>query len=445
MKTSCRHSALLLGMSFLLIASPRARAADPPTLLVFSDGTNSPRYSEWNGSTWAAPASMASVGAEPQWVVLQGGSRRRELACATLDSDNDVNVMFFQSDVWTSPVEVCSNTGQSATRVFDVAYEQQSGDALLAYVDDSENNIGFVTYDGITLSGESDLSKPNPASSPVLQLRMYASPLTDQIILVIVHQVSVSSKLYAAVWDGAAWGTWKSLHGKISTSSEVPFDVAFEGVSGQALVVYEPKGAPKPKARSWDGATWSNEADASTIGAEGRWLRLAADSASDQVVLVALDEDNDINVNVWNGSAWGSNLEIETEAAAFDKRQFDVAFQNGGGVAVLAYHETGQTNLRYRTWNGASWSAEQAGVDIGDEARIVQLRTGRRTGEIFIAASDEGDDLAVFRWDGSAMTGFQILFPTLGGLPTTEQFMIGLAPQRRVLSWREVRNVPSVP
>jgi hypothetical protein len=421
-------------------ASVRADLTSSVMIAFSQSGSDLPQFSIWDGSSWGSPADTSTVGANPYWVVLRNCPKRNETACATLDANEDVNVMFYNGSVWTAATEVCTITSQTDNRNFDMAYESRSGDLLLVYYDGAtgEKNLGYVTYDGASLSSESDLALSSGSQVPYVTL--HANPRRNEIMLLVVPN---PSRLTAAAWNGSSWGSWATLNSNLETTAEECYALAYESISGEALVAYSPKNATSPEYQTWNGAVWSVGSGMPDLGDVAYWIRLVPDPSSDEILFAALDEGRDINVLVWNGSAWGSTLEVEANAQYYDRRQFDLAYENGGNEALLVYHENGQTSLRYRTWDGSSWSTEQIGPDIGHDAHTIQLRTGMLAGEVFIAVSDAGNDLELLRWDGSSLSASTQISTNHGGAADVEPFMVVMpaeAPPPWIINWREERS-----
>jgi hypothetical protein len=410
-------------------------------MIAFSQsGSNLPQFSLWDGSSWGSPADTSSVGANPYWVVLRNCPTRDETACATLDADEDVNVMFYDGSAWTGATEVCTNTGQTTNRNFDMAYESRLGKLLLVYFNNApgQKKIKYVTYDGTALSSESDLLMPGGGGG-VSYMTLHPRPYGNEIMLLAAAS---PQKLAAAAWNGFAWGSWNTFNDTIETLAEESYALAYESNSGEGLVTYSMKDVTSPKYRTWNGTAWSVESSMPDLGDVAYWIRLVPDPSSDEILFAALDEGSDITVLVWNGSAWGSILEVEANAQYYDRRQFDLAYENGGNEALLVYHESGQSSLRYRTWDGSSWSTEQIGPDIGQDAHTIQLRTGTLAGEILIAVSDAGNDLELLRWDGSSLSASTQISTNHGGAADVEPFMLVIpadAPLRSI-NWREERS-----
>ncbi len=366
---------------------------------------------------------MSSVSAEPNWVVLRNCPTRNEMACATFNAGNNIHVMFYNGASWTGPTQVSSNGDENDDRNVDIAYEQSSGDALIVYYDAGTTSIKYRTYDGTTLSSASTLSMSSIQGNDYISL--YPKPNSDQIVLLALGQHNNHNPaLSAAIWNGSSWGSWTELESSTPSNDDECYGFAFESNSGDGLMVYGKSGQSAPRYRTLTGTTWSSSSSMGSTSNTSWWVRLAADPSSDQILFGGVDASNKLTVNTWNGSSWGAGTDVELSIPAHDRRAFDIAYQPEGTAALLAFVESGQTTLRYRTWNGSSWSAEQSGTDLFNQGRTVELRTGYSNGEIYIAANDDGDDIELMQWDGSSMSSKTRMEGTHGGLASTEPFMI---------------------
>ena len=417
-----RRTLFLLALAASVVAAPQAAAdLSSPVMTVFNaGGSNTPQFSLLFNNVWTAPEPALSVGGNPQFVAMANCPLRNETACVTLDAYEDVNLMFFDGSSWINATELSDNTGDASNRNIDVCYEQLSGEMLLAYYHAGDKEVRYVTYDGDALSTQSSLAIDLPSGGRVAYLTLYPKRGSDQVMMLALTN---NKQLAFALWNGSAWGSWFTLDSNVSTINEEPYALVYESISGTAMVVYA-IGSSTPYYRTWNGSAWSTDAMLPDIGDAANWIRLVADPASDEILFAALDGDKDINVNVWNGAAWGSNLEIETSATYNDRRQFDIAYENGGNEALLVYHEAGQNKLRFRTWNGSGWSTERNGKVIGEDARTILCRPGTDLGDVLILASDDGSDLQAIRWRGTSMGGATQLTTGLGGAVDVEQFML---------------------
>ncbi|MEE8170181.1 MAG: hypothetical protein V3T70_06505 [Phycisphaerae bacterium] len=434
----------IIGLIVFGPAPTRPAVADEtsPVMIVFGRNSATLRYATWSGAAWSAPADIASVGSEPYWVVLKNAPTRDEFLCAILTTDKEVHALVHNGAAWNAPAQLCADAGTASQRVISVAYEQQSGDGLIVYYDNAETNLGYRTYNGTTLSAESDLATVDNAACEYLAL--YARPESDDVILLAAL---ANDKLTASVWNGAAWSAWTTLETQIAATTTECFALAFESQSQDALVVYSVTGSAQPRNRTWNGATWTGESSmASTGGSEHAFLRLAAKPSGDEIILGALDVGDAVYINVWNGSAWGAYVTAVTDAGASDTRTFDVGYQNGGANGLAVYRPGNQQKYHYRTWNGTAWSGDTNGPQSGGRCEFIQFRHGAVAGDGFIALNDSKDDLNVVRWNGTTMTDLQELETSLV-TTLTQPFMLAGPPYSngpRVILWREVPN-PDIP
>lgn len=428
---------MVYSLSLVAAAFARPAIAAQPLVVFGESGQSLCRYSIWSGSSWGDISSSPSTGDEPRWVITRNAPTRSEQAVGTLDYSKDVRVMFFNGSSWSASTLVDSDTGIHNDRAFDIAYEQVSGDLLIAYWNHTQKKIGYRTYDGTSISSE--LLVTLPANPKIRFLQLTPQPGGNEIILSAMND---SNDLYAIVWNGTTFGSVTTVETNAKTDGNECFSAAYETLSGHALLVYSEKGVDTPRYRTWNGTSWSSELSLPNFGAEPFWSRLVADPNSDKMLFAALDTDKDINVCAWDGSSWGSNLEVETSVQVNNRRIFDIAYENGGTRALLVYGENPQTLWRYRTWDGTTWSAEKSGPELGDKPQFIALAAGQHPGEIFIAASDAGDDLNLVRWNGVALSENTQLSGALSSDGSTEQFSIcnSSTLPLRIVSWREIPN-----
>ena len=420
LRARCR---LLIGLQLTVtsfVASPaRADGTSSAMIGISRSGQSTPRSSTWNGSAWTSSAAALNVGEIQAWIVTRNCPTRNETAMATLDYQDDLNLQFYKNGIWTQLFELCSNTGIDNSRCYDVAYEQLSGRMLIAFWNDSTDQLIYHTYDGTTMSGANSIALPS--SSTVRWVRLVPKPESNEIAAIIEND---SKKLYAMFWNGSAFGSITTLNTELDTASKQCFDAAYETIAGRLLVAYAIEDSKSPCYRIWSGSSWTSQASMPSIGGKGRWLRLEADPASNQILFGAIDNEEDLNVNVWNGSAWGTNQELETTACWSQLRAFDIAYEGGGTRALIAYADSWDNRFRYRTWNGASWSSEVWGHNLGNTPCVIQLRTGSTTGEVFLAVHDNSSRLNACRWNGSTFSSNQVVESDMSNSWGKECFMI---------------------
>src|SRR5688572_11678341 len=243
-------------------------------------GAIQPKYRIWNGSAWGAEASANSVGSVPQWVVLRGSPITNRFILATLDNDRDVEAQEWTGSSWSTVYQLTDDAAVNNRRVFDLAYEQVSGDALAVYRESGTTLIRYRTYDGSDVSGEMSYAM---TTKNVRWLQLIPKPDTDEIMVIALSDEDKAHK--AAMWNGSSFTNQVDLVGidEPGTKREHA-DGIFEGISGQGLVVYN-QDNNSPGYRTLVLGSWSSSLNAPSVGGRTQWSRLATDPVTDEVLL----------------------------------------------------------------------------------------------------------------------------------------------------------------
>ena len=396
-----------------------------------------PQYSLLSSGVWSTQAAALDVGGYPNWVVVRSCPVRAEFACGTHDSSSDVNIQFFDGSTWSGLSELSSSSGNSSEkRPFDLAYEGSSGELLVVYSDSGEGNLGYRTYDGTTLSSESDLSLPGSGTTGWVALHRDVN--SDRVILL---HIDSSYDLDANIWDGSSWSGWTELTDDTGWDVTERSTVSFESSSGDGLVVYR-GGYSNTYSRTLSGSTWSSP----TILATSELMTFASlascqAAGSDEIVLAYNNYYDEVVWRVWDGTSWSSSTILEVASATWNRRCVDVCYEPGGTNAVVAYCEAGINTVRYRVWNGSSLSSEQSGADLGGSGGFLQLLSLLDTPEILLSLGDTNRDLNCSLWAGTALGASEELETSLPSGTVVRGYMAATASVQSavtVTNWREV-------
>ncbi len=396
-------------------------------LIVYGrNGSNTPYYRTWSETSWSSAQTANTIGSNPAWIVAAMCPARHETAMGALGSDLHLNVEFYTGTSWSSASQLTASTSQNAQRPFDIAYEQSSGDLLMAYRTSADSNLHYRTYSGSSVSSESSYTLPSVDALD--WVRLFPKTASDEILLMTED---ASKNICAVIWNGSSWSSGVTLETNNASVSGEGIAAAYEGLSGDGLVIWTVNGKHLFSYRTRSGSSWSSASDGPTLGGkESLWLRLVADPASDKIIAASLDGNNDIYVVVWNGSSWGTPLAVETNAPDATSRQFDIAFQKQGSSALAVWGRSAVNNFFYRTWNGSSWSSEQTGPGLADKVAFAQTVTGSANSQIFVTIQNKQSpgQLESFLWDGSSFSSLTTVESTLSGSSTQEVFMLSAAP-----------------
>ena len=364
-------------------------------------GSTTPQYNLWDGTSFGTEANSDNVGG---YRILAGADAptRDEKIVVGVDDGEVVSGELWDGTSWTAfSFNDLATVSDSFWWGFDVAYEQDSGDALLVYNNGSTGSTGlsYRTWDGSVWSSSSDIT--TPLSGEPKQLRLAADPNSDGMVLVASN---ATSQDYALVWDGSSWGNSQVLSSSGSGDDRTDVYVAYEEQSGEAVLVYG-RGGTDALYRTWDGATWSTEG---TIAAPGgvtgnvRWTTLASDPTSNRVALGALTFNNETWLSVWDGTSWEAATAATISAPSATVPGVAVAFESTSGEALATYGESA-SEVRYREWtSGGGWSAEQIGPSIGATPNSMMLDADPGSNQVMLSVQDSGEDLNYVLWDGDS-------------------------------------------
>lgn len=318
----------------------------------------------------------------------------------------------WDGDAQTLTAEVTqSNTGDVGRYMnASVAYEQ-SGEALLVHGKrDDTSNLYYRTWNGSAWSSE--LSRPLLGSREPRYLRAAASPSSDEIVVAYTEDGTKDN--FALVWNGSGWTGETRLDPFVNVGGQdyYDIDVAYETLSGRAMVVYGRNESPgRVYYRFWDGGSWSGEASLSyPSGSSGKvyMLKLASDLKSNRIAMMCSTAGNDCWAAVWNGGSWQDVQTLNSNDVSYrNASNADVAFASATGRAMAVWHDNDETTVRYSVWTSSGgWSAEAAGPDVGEIAATLTLHpdplpTSR---QIMLLVNDAGADMTSALWDGSAWT-----------------------------------------
>lgn len=378
-------------------------------------------YRTWADGAWSAEKTASNVGAQPRWVVSAWCPTRMEAAACTLNSNNELMIQFFDGSSWSAAQSVGTNTVQSSERPVDIAYESVSGDLLIAYRQSGGDALNFRTYDGTTLSSVSTLSALGAGSLKWVGLT--PKPGGNEIIAIMLDS---SKDVSAAVWNGSTWANGILLENDAAAAGDEGISAAYESQSGHALVAWSVNGQYYLQYRTWNGSTWSAEANSPSLGtAAPRWVHLRPDSASDVIMLGSLDTNKDIYLIRWTGSTWDAPLLVETDSPSSDSREFDVSFVNGGMKALAVWGRAGVNNCYYRLWSGSAWGAETLGPGTSNKVRVALVASGSAANQAFVMVLNKNSGaLDALPWNGSTLGSKQTIAADVSGSNVQEAFAI---------------------
>jgi hypothetical protein len=348
--------------------------------------------------------------------------KRNELISVMVSSDaNNTTRLWtyrFNGSSWTKYSPYGSETGPSISRgVADVAYEQDSGKALVVYARGSgssaANVLRYVVWNGTSWSSES--AATSDLGSEIYWVKLYPKPQTNEIVAVVQLQ---NNTIRSFVWDGNSWSDGVNLQSAASSSAQQCFDAVYESQRKKFILVCSSGTANGTfQYTIWDSTSWSypqyftfGTSDNPLSATHIRWIKLACKpTESNEVLMVVADGDSSHNIGsaVWNGTSWIQNPSpLTATAGTVAPRKFDVAYEQQSGRGMIVYRDMNYQYPLYVTYTTASgWSSPTAGNSIGGYIRWLSLAADYGSNNILLVCSDFSSptpDLSLQIWDGSS-------------------------------------------
>jgi uncharacterized protein YheU (UPF0270 family) len=373
---------------------------------VFSNTTATPQQSAWRGTTFGT--TSGTVALPDRYRIMQGADAptRNEKIVVGIDASGNVTGVMWNGTSWSAlPINNLGTVSETYWWGADVAHEQVSGDALVVWNDNSQAaglKLRYAVWNGSSWSTPQSIAAYTGTEPQNVTLAV--DPSSDVMVL-YVNDVAADD--YALVWNGSSWGNAITLDTSgTAENDQNTLGVAFEARTGRAMVAYNKDLDPKVYYRIWNGTSWSAEASVAApagVAGEARTIFLASDYTSNRIVLGAMGANREGWVNVWDGSSWGTSVQVETSIAGVYYHNIAVAFERTSGQALVAYAESAQSLVRYRTWDASTgWSAELTGPTIGAEPNDMILHSAPTGDGIMLAVQDGNSDAHYALWNGSS-------------------------------------------
>ncbi|MEM5855336.1 MAG: hypothetical protein QW472_03390, partial [Candidatus Aenigmatarchaeota archaeon] len=404
------------GRPWLLVADP----LNVIGMIAYGEGTvTTPRYRTWDGSTWSAEYSANSVGGTIYWVVLRAipnnvkNPRFEEFILGTQTSGGAVVVQVYNGSSWSTPLTLYSNVGTSS-RAFDIAYERVSGDAIVVYSNGSAQPK-YRVWNGKSWSSEGTIPQTKTTGA-IRWIKLASRPNSDEIACV---WLDANADISAMIWNGSAWvgeppAALETNAAYDTTIGDAEaFDLAYESLSGDLLVVFGSNAALPPgyALKPADTYEWVTGSVGGAFADEGSIISLAAEPNTNRIALTYMSEDFfDAQGAIWDGEEdiWIERV-IDIDASASDAwygytRLLDIGWVGSLGEAVVVYQD-GSSNIDWFNWiEGEYWTVQGdvSGAGTTGIDRTKQIHNFPYADKILLVYSDANSDLGIATYDGGS-------------------------------------------
>jgi len=365
-----------------------------------------PDYRRLLGASWVDAAETVDIGSTVKWLVLQGSPQKKEMIMGTLDVADDINLAVWDGTTWSDLSEF-STISSDAYRCLDIAYENLSGEALVVgryATGDARYNI----WDGnawVHPTAQTDATFDSLAS--LYYVDMASRPNSDEILIAMAQW---KGDLDVAQWDGSSLIDHGEIEGSMENNEVGGVEIVYEQQSGDALVLWGRSGEHQVYYAVWSGASLSPVPllIPYDFGNDIQMVRAAADPTSDYIFVGAVNDDEDLDVAVWNGDVWIDSRKIETSGYAYDEQIFDIAWEHSGEEVIIAWAPDSGNNVRYFKWpkgTALAGHSVQNGPDFQSAPHLVRLLSIGGTEKIILLVKNEADALRYSLWTGNTFLG----------------------------------------
>jgi len=402
---------------FIIFISLKSILNASSAMSVYYDATSTqlPSYRLYYSTIgWSAENKVTNVGGNANGsYVLRTCPRRNENILAIQDSTGKLTAQIWNGGSWGT-VQTFSIDVTTSCRAFDVAYEQTSGNAIIAYRKNTYiNKIYYSVWNGVSWSEGTDSGLALDGDA-INWVRLEANPNSNEMVLATM---CISSHVYAGVWSGSAWGNQQALETTgVKYAMKQGFDVVYTSSHNYAMVVWDQEGDRKLHYRQWfsTASAWGSEGTIPTSVIDSGntesyvWVKLAANpvAISSQIIVGCYDDGYDFGAALWNGSGWGNSTSMSynvNTSISYEYRCFDVSYEMATGRGMIAYAKK-NNSPKYKILTGTTWGAEASAQNVKAQPRFVSLNKDKdsSSNEITLITDDVANDINIQTWTGSA-------------------------------------------
>jgi hypothetical protein len=435
--------AVLFPVSALVLLAPLPAQAVENILINYQPGNtdnNCHYYRTYNGISVgdATRGGGAALDDEAMWLVTRGHPFDASFLIGHVDAAGRNLYLFHKSggsyaclSGGSALASLCYRGGVCA---FDIAYEDNSGDALIVYAKPDDSTLYYRTWADGPLSAEKTISYVSHVYYPEW-IRLVSRPGDNEIALVYSAYSGAGSEkrseVAACIWNGSSWSDdirfiyYRAVSISAYTHDMArPFDACYEQGGDRQLVVTHVK--YNNRVYGWyfsPVSGWSGEQIIYEVGAADNcwgYFSLACKPESDKIIISYMLRQKSgsstrtcLYAHAWDGSSFGDRVPLDDTCVSMkDKNPYmPVAagwYDNGSGYnGVIVYGDgdsAGSIDWFESDGDGANWTLKgDVTTGAGGFGHDYYLRLVPTTGGRLILTSQDNDsnpDIILYQFSG---------------------------------------------
>ena len=408
-------------------------AASGDALVVYSDNTSTPVYRTLSGGSWSGETALPlndGGGSNPDpnsgtvlWVELETRPGSNEIALAYADANADLVTIVWDGAQWvtasadTLETNVKRNpvTATVSNRIFDLAYEESTGDLMAAWGRHTTDGFWYSTKaaGSNTWSAAAQVSAA-PTNGVPHYVDLASEPSGQRIAAGIFDMGDGTERLGLATWTGSSWvnaGEYDSQTWDVNDTGTGDFAgaVGWVGTSGTAVAVYPDNQTGTLDWARWTAAGgWAVQTDV-TISGKGYTESVQIEPFSGQNKLMAIlsDGNSDLYAAMYDGSTWtvtNSGVPLEALLSSVDSTPFsfvirETPLNTPPTITMVEPDGVGDTaDISYTiTWTDSD-------PDDNADISLYYDTNNDGTGGVLIIGTLTEDAADSYAWDTSGIT-----------------------------------------
>ncbi|MBI4744154.1 MAG: hypothetical protein HY776_04980 [Actinobacteria bacterium] len=423
---------ILIPLIFVINPSAANASAGDGLLIYGSAITNSTEYSRnWTGS-YDTPVQIATSATQTLFSVLKTGpvlrtgNPERIMGVWALTNTNTLKIYrtntfpITASSDWSFEWQASSSLGTSRYRGFDIAYENLSGDALVAY-STGGTTIYWQHWNGSSWNASGNFTFATSIGN-IRWIKLAPRLNSDEIALIAMGSNGSSPNISAAIWNPETQVFENELNTGTRYDAQSGYDSfggAYESNSGDLLVVWGTSASPR-----WAYATlpassprnWTVNTSPAVLGGAAIYQFTVAPNpspGSNYIAFAAANSASDIYAGFWTGTTTQNIGAIDTSVNGFRTHNLDIAYAGTTGRSILAYGDAvsnDDIDWAYSGGDGTAfslqsdWSPTPAGTAYRES--VSKLYSDQSSTNVMYLRI-QGDNgaatgvLSAYRWDGT--------------------------------------------
>ncbi len=376
---------------------------DSEAMVVYGEkSVFNPTYRTWTNSTeFSAETSANNIDNQIISVVLKASPISEEKILVTLDSNDLLNVQTWDGSSWVSNWNTTIGSTNNFVRVFDVAYEESSGDVLVVFGDDT-TQLKYRKRVNDSWDKTNQNAGSLLADSPNLVIAK-SHPTSDNIFVGILTN---SRTLEAMRWNGLSnsWDNQIKTTAAPTTANTWVFDITYERNSGDAFLLWGQSLNLKSKEFT---TSWATEQTALTVAGTIDVVTAGYDrDPTSNTFGVGINTATTNNFVIWDGSTWTSDP-IGATSGSTDK-VIGVDFEKTTGQALFVFIQGAppvNQNIAYKTWDPVSGFSTIT-TETGGTRELINLQvySDPLSNDIMVLFANDRADLFYQKWNGESFS-----------------------------------------